>query len=231
MIKLSSVGGLTVTDFFTPSDQPVLNSNDLDLGEGSPVLMPDQAGPGPVHLMFEVGKEGVLYLVDRDKMGQYLTGPGGADAVVQEFALSANGFWSTPAFWNNTLYACPADDQLMAYTFNPATKTFIPSPAFSTSVAGGFGFPGLNPAISALGTTNGIVWAIDATNNATFGQPNGPAVLHAYDATNFTELYKSSAVAGDMAGNAVKFTVPVIANGKVYIGTQTRVDVYGLLPN
>jgi hypothetical protein len=132
--------------------------------------------------------------------------------------------WSMPAYWNGNVYFWGSGDHLRAYAISSGTLAASPSSTSGTFLA----FPGATPSVSANGNTAGIVWAIDSTN---FGNPNaalGPAVLHAYDATNVvTELYDSSVVAADQAGNAVKFTVPTIANGKVYIGTQTELDVYG----
>jgi hypothetical protein len=224
-LKLNAAGGLSVADYFTPFNQDVLNAQDLDLGDGTMVLLPDQSGSSPTHLGYGAGKEGKLYLVDRDFFGNFT--PGGPDAVQQSFSISTHGFWSTPAFWNNTLYAGPTSNPLMAFSFDTATKQF--STTASSSTAAAFGYPGLNPAVSSQGANaNGIVWAIDANG---FGTPKA-AVLHAFDATNLaSELYSSGTKVGDAAGNAVKFTVPVIANGKVYIGTQSELDVYGLLPN
>ena len=96
-----------------------------------------------------------------------------------------------------------------------------------------FGFPGATPAISSNGATNGIVWVLDTSNN---GTPNGsgssrPAILYAYDATSLNKLYSSPTSGAGAAGNAVKFTVPTVANGKVYVGTQTNLSVFGLLRN
>jgi len=108
-----------------------------------------------------------------------------------------------------------------------------------------YGKRGATPSVSSSGNSNGIVWVIDASNYGTSTTPAaGPAILHAYDATNLgTELWNSSMVSGDKAGNAVKFTVPTVANGKAYIGTRGNdtttgsgtifgeIDVYGLKPN
>ena len=170
------------------------------------------------------------------------------DAVVQSFSVSGRSF-ATPAFWNNTLYyfGCEYNMQTVgqSFAFTASTGLFTTTPSAVTPST--FGFPGATPSISATPSgTNGIVWAIDA---GTFGTrngaslPAGPAILHAYSATSIAmELWNSSqSETRDTAGNAVKFTVPTVANGKVYVGTRgnddtqgngTRfgeIDVYGLL--
>jgi len=131
------------------------------------------------------------------------------------------------------LYLGGTGDNVSVYTFDPAAGSF--ATAASSRSATSYSFPGPTPSISAQGASGGVVWAIDSSR---YGVPSGsglgPAVLHAYDAINLaTELWNSSQAANnrDTAGNAVKFTVPSVANGKVYIGTRTEIDVYGLLPN
>ncbi len=147
--------------------------------------------------------------------------------------------WGSPAYWNGNLFFAGAGDNLKAFSFSAGSLVSGPT---SQSNTGGFGFPGATPSVSASGTTNGIAWALDVSQYCTQQSPRcGPAVLHAYDATNLaTELWNSSQAAGDKAGNAVKFAVPTVANGKVYVGTRGsdatnggagELDVYGLLPN
>jgi hypothetical protein len=249
VLKFSTATGLTLTDWFTPSDQSVLDMNDLDLGSGGAALLVDQT-TGPVrHLLIGGGKhgsgsDGQIYVLNRDLMGQFTNTDGG---VVQKFALNSTIF-ATPVFWQNTLYVAGAGTSLTAFSFNPAVGQFNGSP--SSQSASSYGFPGATPAVSSNASANGIVWAIDSSKYCTTQSPAcGPAVLHAYDATNLaTELWNSSQGAVNGAGNAVKFTVPTIANGKVYIGTRGNdcgpgcsvpaiatipgeLDVYGLLPN
>jgi hypothetical protein len=251
VLKFSTSAGLSLTDWFTPSDQSVLDSNDLDLGSGGAALLVDQT-TGPVqHLLIGGGKhgsgsDGQIYVLNRDLMGQFTSSDGG---VVQKFPLNSTIF-ATPAFWQNTLYVAGAGTSMTAFSFNPAVGQFNGSP--SSQSATSYGFPGATPSVTSNGTANGIVWAIDSSKYCTTPLTVcGPAVLHAYDATNLaTELWNSSQGAGNTAGNAVKFTVPTIANGKVYIGTRGNdcgttttctvppvatipgeLDVYGLLPN
>jgi len=232
ILKLSTSGGLTAADYFTPNNQSLLNTWDADLGSGGVVLLPDQTGP-VAHLLVGGGKEGVLYLVNRDNMGHFLLA--GNTQIVQSWHGS-NGSFSTPAFWQNTLYVAGAEqgttDSMRAYSFNTGTGFFATlAPPASAHM---FPFPGATPVVSSNGNAQGIVWVVDTSG---YGVPSSygtaPAVLYAFDATNVgTELWDSSQTAAgrDQAGNAVKFTVPTVANGKVYIGSRTELDVYGLLP-
>jgi len=249
VLKLSTVSGLALTDWFTPSDQSVLDANDLDLGSGGAAVLVDQT-TGPIkHLLIGGGKhgsgsDGQIYVLNRDLMGKFTNLDTG---VVQMFPLNFNIF-STPVFWQNNLYVAGVGGSLTAFSFNPATGHFNPSPTSQSPTA--YGFPGATPSVSSNGSANGIVWAIDSSNYCTpQSRGCGPAVLHAYDATSLdSELWNSSQKAGDVAGIAVKFTVPTVANGKVYIGTRGNdcgptcavipvpaipgeLDVYGLLPN
>jgi hypothetical protein len=156
------------------------------------------------------------------------TGP----ALVQKFPVMRS-LYATPAFWNNTLYIAGANGPMNAYALNPSTGLFNPAPTSHSSAL----FPerGATASVSSHGNSHGIVWAVDTSQ---YGPPSllgtGPSVLHAYDATNLSrELWNSAQAAAnrDQAGNAVKFTVPTIANGKVYIGSAAEITVYGLLPD
>jgi hypothetical protein len=247
-VKLSTPG-LNVMDWFTPSNEHDMQMNDADLGaSGTSVLFDQTTGP---QYMVGGSKAGTIYVVNRGGMGHFNT----TDQSVQEVAADGRGF-STPAFWNNTLYyfgvVFKASHPGESFPFNTSSQMFAMTPSASTP--SGFRFSGATPSVSASSpTTNGIVWAIESGDHGTDGQgaappapqfpPAGPAVLHAFDATNIgTELWNSAAVASDKAGNAVKFTVPTIANGKVYVPTRGNddtlgggtvfgeVDVYGLLP-
>ena len=148
----------------------------------------------------------------------------------------AQVFFCTPAFWQNALYfagslqALGNGDRLKRLAVNPSTGQLNPIPTSQSAFT--FNFPGATPSISSQGSSSGIVWAVDSSHSG----PNvdihpGPAVLFAYDATDLSkELWNSSQSSGkrDQAGGAVKFMVPTVANGKVYIGTRTELDVYGL---
>jgi chitodextrinase len=230
ILRLSTSSGLSVTDWFTPNDQAMLDQNDTDLGSGASTILVDLPF-APVHqLLIGGGKEGTLYLLDRTNLGHFTATNSG---VVQSFPAS-NGIFATPAFWENKLYYAADGDTLKMFTLDPVMGLFTPTagPSATSHSSNSFGFPGSTPSVSASGVANGIIWALD---NSQYGFPagtSGPAVLHAYDATNLAnELWNSSQGTGNGAGNAVKFTVPTVANGKIYIGTRTELDVYGLKPN
>jgi hypothetical protein len=233
---------LSVADYFTPFNENTMQSTDADLGSsGTSVLFDQTAGPS---YMIGGSKNGVIYVVDRTNMGHHNTT---TDAVVQEWTADGKSF-STPAFWNNTLYyfgiQFGTSHQGEMFPFDTGMGMFTTTPSASTTSQ--FRFTGATPSISASSpTTDGIVWALETGSHGTDhgAALAGPAVLHAFDATNIaTELWNSSTNAGDAAGNAVKFTVPTIANGKVYVPTRGNddtegggtifgeVDVYGLIP-
>ena len=236
-LQLSSA--LKVTSYFTPTDYLNDQAIDLDFGGGGAAVVLDLPSGTLKHLVIGGGKDAALYLLNGDSMG----GLGDANAR-QRFTL-ASGIFATGAFWNNHFYIAAAGVPLVSYSFNSTTNLFT-TPASSQSAAS-FGFPGATPSVSANGNANGIVWALDSSQYCTNQSPGcGPAVLHAYDATNLaTELWNSSQGTGNAAGNAVKFTVPTVANGKVYVGTRGNntggvtssttvpgeLDAYGLLPH
>jgi hypothetical protein len=221
-----------VDDWFTPFNQDFLNAVDLDVASSAVVVLPDQTS-GPTHLLVAGGKEGRLYLLDRDAMGGYCVTCNITDTNVVQTFMAAPAIFGTPAFWQNKLYLGGTADNMRSYSLDSASGLFNTTASSSTDST--FPFPGTTPSVSAQGAANGIVWTIDSSH---YGVPSalglGPAVLHAYDAANLaTELWNSSQALSnrDTAGNAVKFAVPTVANGKVYIGTRTEIDVYGLLPD
>ena len=225
-VKLSTTGSLHVTDYFTPSNQATLDTYDQDHGAGGAAILVDQPS-GPVqHLLVGGGKAGVLFLLNRDNLGHYNT----TDNVVQSLATGRENY-ATGAFWNNSLYITVTNAPLAQYIFNTGTGQFNSSGNHYSICC--YYFPGSTPSVSSLGSTNGIAWALDNSQYCTTRSPGcGPTVLHAYDATNVsTELWNSTNGSGNSAGNAVKFTVPTVANGKVYVPTRSELDVYGLLPN
>jgi hypothetical protein len=223
---------LSLTDWFTPFDQATMNTSNADLGAGGAAVLADLPSAPVPHILIGGGKSGSgsageLYVLNRDAMG-HLEGAG--TPIVQKFPV-LRAIFATPAFWSNSLYIAGASGALQAYALNATTGLFNPSP--TSQSASVFAGKGATPSISANGGSHGIAWALDT---GLYGSPsifpNGPAVLHAYDATNLNrELWNSSQSSRDQAGNAVKFTVPTIANGKVYVGTRTEIDIYGLLPN
>jgi Fibronectin type III domain len=239
-LKLGTAGGLSVLDWFTPADQSSLNLADLDHGAGgATVLLNTSAG----NYMVVGGKEGTLFLLSQDVLGNYGANFNPVNSNAQQvLSLGNDGIYSTAGFWNNSLYIAGAESSLQLLTFNTASAKFN-TPATSVSNHQ-FTWPGASPSISASGATNGIVWATDNGAFCTQQSPGcGPAVLYALDAGNLNELWNSSGSALDQAGLAVKFTLPTVANGKVYIGTRGNdtgagtssirgeLDVYGLKPN
>jgi hypothetical protein len=236
LLKLVQRGNsLSIADYFTPSDQDNLDSRDLDLGSGGLSLIPGPSGGANPNLLVQAGKNGNIYLVDRDQMttnNEHYCGTCATDTeVLQELPTGVGGMWSMPAYWNNNVYFWGVGDGLLQYPLSTTTSLLSTQPLFTSALT--LQYPGSVPTVSASGATNGIVWAIDATNYFSSISSTGQAVLHAFDATNVSsELYNTKMAANgrDMAGPAVKFSVPTIANGKVYLGTQTELDVYGVLP-
>jgi hypothetical protein len=210
---------LTVADYFEVFNVSVENSTDTDLGSGGALVLPDLTdGSGQIrHLAVGAGKDANIYVVDRDSMGKFNPN---INKLYQEIQNAlAGGIFSTPAFWNNTVYYGAVGDRVKAFSISNA-QLGNSSKSQTPTV---FPYPGATPSISANGNANGILWAIENTN---------PAVLHAYDATNLAaELYNSNlAPAGrDHFGNGNKFITPTIVSGKVYVGTTTGVGVFGLL--
>ncbi len=209
--------GLLLSDYFTPFDQAILSSQDLDLGSGGVMLLPDTPG-SQAHLAVGASKDGTIYLVNRNRLGGYSTT---SDAVVQEVRGLLNGCFSTPAVLGERLFFGASDyNGGNLFALDRSGGVLAERPA---SQAGAyFGYPGVNPSVSADGSHGGIVWAIE---NAS------PAVLHAYLASDLgRELYSSSQAAdgSDQPGDGVKFAVPTVWNGNVYVGTQTELAAYGL---
>ncbi len=223
-VKLSATNGLQAADYFTPYNQQALSDADQDLGSGGAVVLPDEAGGSTtnLHLLVGAGKEGTIYLVRRDDMGHY--NPTNDNQIKQSLTSVIGGSFDTPAYFNRTLYYLGAGDVLKAFAISNGVITTTPVSQSSS----GFGFPGATPSVSANGRDNAMVWAIQSDAYA----GSGPAVLHAYNATNVAvELYNSTQADGgtrDNPGPAVKFTTPTVANGKVYVGAQYALSVFGL---
>ncbi len=217
-----SLEKFAVSDFFTPWNQAALNANDSDLGSGGVLLLPDQPDARYPHLLVQAGKEGTINLIDRDDMGRWRRN--NDSQIVQTLPRKLNGVYGAPAFWNNNVYFGSTADYVQAYNYDPALQTL--SAQYTSRTPELFVFPAPTPSVSANGPSNGIVWVIQSDMN---NFPN--AVLRAYDANDLgRELYNSEQYAArDRAGPAVKFTVPTIADGQVFVGSQNEVDVYGIL--
>lgn len=223
IVKLDS--HLGVVDYFTPFNQDQMggawNGPDQDLGSGGVVLVPDNDGPHP-HVLTEVGKPGITYVVDRDQMttgDQHFcpTCANDLNVIVQEMASAPNGVAATavPAAWNETVYFRADGDFLKAY---PLKNSQLNPPLFQTTDS----YTG-RITISAKNDRNGIVWSLNTSSSSL------PAVLNAYDAVNLLPLYSSSSNASrDNPGNAVPWASPIDANGRIYVGTADRLSVYGL---
>jgi len=218
-IKLSTSPKLAVADYFNMYNTVQESNSDEDLGSGGAILLPDlNDNNGQVHhLAVGAGKDSNIYVVNRDNMGKF--NPDNNNAIYQEVVGALpGGVWANPAYFNNTVYYGSVSRPLKAFPISNAMLANSPSSQTPTS----FGYPGTSPAVSANGTSNGIVWAVENSN---------PAVLHAYDATNLAkELYNSNQMGSrDQFGAGNKFITPLIVNGKVFVGTQTGVAEFGLL--
>jgi hypothetical protein len=240
LLKLS--GSLAIEDYFTPMDQACRLTNDLDLGSAGPLLLPTQSGPNPNEIII-AGKGGApcdlwsggvyaapIYVVDRDNLGKYNATQ---DQVIQEVQGAPHGYWSNTSYWAgptaNYFYAAGVDawggsgDFLKQFTLTNGQLSTTPvamSP--STLPVGG------TPYVSSNGNTNGVLWIAERQQSLSTLPGSDPLILLAFDATNVASQLYSSAAAGtrDQAGLATKFEVPLVANGRVYVGTQTEVDVY-----
>ena len=223
-VRISTTNNtLAVADYFTMYNTVQESDSDEDLGSGGAMLIPAQKdSTGKNHYLgIGAGKDGNIYIVNGYNMGKF--NPANDDAVYQEIdgALSG-GIWSMPAYFNGSVYYGPVGNNLLQFTFSNAKLSTSPTSKSSAS----FTYPGTTPSVSANGAQNGIVWAIQHSD------PND--VLHAYSASNLaTELYNSSQATNnrDSFGTASHFGTPMIAHGKVYVGTSNNVTVFGLLGN
>jgi len=224
IVKLSP--SATVMDYFTPHDQSALSTNNLDFGSAGPVLLVDQtSGPYP-HLLVTAGKNGTIYVVNRDNMGHF--NPGNDNQIVQSLvgALPNGdqeiGNFSAPVYFNGYVYFAAVNDSLKAFQLISGTLSTSPT----SQSAAIYPVRGGSFAVSANGNGNGILWAVQ-NNDVT-----APGVLFAYDATNLAdELYDSSQMGNrDTLDVASKFTIPLVANGKVFVSSQSQLTAYGLLP-
>ena len=226
MLRLTTTSGkLAVADYFEPYNTVQESAADTDLGSGGEILLPDQKDAGGIvhHLIVGAGKDGNIYLADRGNLGKYNPSTTAPDSNIyqQVSGQLAGPNFSTPAYFNGVLYYAAIGDSLKAFPLTNARLATSPS----SHSAATFRYPGATPAVSANGAQNGIVWAVESHDSAA-------AVLHAYDPTNLAHEYYNSnqATSGrDSFGNGNKFISPLIVNGKVYIGTQTGVAIFGLL--
>ncbi|MGA8596744.1 MAG: chitobiase/beta-hexosaminidase C-terminal domain-containing protein [Bryobacteraceae bacterium] len=222
-LRLSTASGLSIADSFTPDDQDLLTQADNDMGVSDALILPDQPGAVP-HLLITADKSGSVYVIDRDSMGGYNAT---SNANLQTLYIGST-IHNNISLFNNSVYIGGDGNSVAAYALingvlsgNPTSQT---ANTFGQNASNG---SGTSPIISANGTSNAIVWALNNFSNGT-----GPGILYAYDATNLATLLYSSNQAPnnrDTAGNAVKFTAPTVVNGKVYVPGVNTVSVYGLL--
>jgi hypothetical protein len=215
---------LHVAAYFTRSDEEMYQAADKDYGSGGMMLVPDNTISTNPFIAINAGKDGNTYVIDRGTPGGF----NGASNTNTQTVPGNSAYFGTPAFWNRHLYngvrGSVLKSWLLSSTCNPgpvcSTNTHFSDVKFSN---------GVTPSVSANGNVvgTGIVWSIDTMNQVNGGPP---AVLYAFDAGSLAELYASNQCGGaDTAGPGVKFSVPTIANGKVYVGTQTELNVYGKL--
>jgi hypothetical protein len=217
MVKLSTTGSLSVADYFAPDITTADNEGDKDFGSVGPLLLDLVDNSGTTHhLAMSGGKDGQFYVVDRDNMGEYSSGE---NNIYQQFTLSGGLNFSTPVYFNGTVYVCPSGSHLKAFAISNALLNTTPSQSSNT-----FGGSGAVLTISADGTAAGIVWALDYSSGTLF----------AYDATSVTtNIYNSNQASGSrdhFSAVGGHFVTPTAVDGKVYFGTGSTVVVFGLLP-
>jgi Malectin domain/Immunoglobulin I-set domain len=217
--KISTSSGLQVADYFALSNTVSESNADTDLGSGAAMVLPDLSdGSGnTLHLALGAGKDGNIYVVNRDNMGKF---DPNSNHIHQQLTGAITGAWSMAAYFNKTVYYATSDDRLKAFAITNGKLSGSPT----SSATNTLGYPGATPSISANGSSNGIVWSYSNTS---------PAVLDAYDAANVsTQLYNSNQAANsrDQFGSGNKYMTPTIAKGRVYIGTASGIAIFGLLP-
>jgi hypothetical protein len=212
-----------VLDYFTPHDQGFFDANNLDLDAGGMILLPDQAGTHP-HELVSAGKDGSVFLVDRDNMGQYRNPDSNVQTLANIFPFGTPlpGNYSSPVYFNGKVYFGPVAD--VAQVFTLTNGLLSTGPTSTTSLP--YPYPGATLAISASGTANGILWTVRRPSEG------DPGTLHAYDANNLGVEFYNSNQAGprDALDVAAKFSLPLIVNGRVYVATEGRLSIFGLLP-
>jgi hypothetical protein len=220
IVKIPPTGGaLLPTDSFTPFNQDDLTSSDLGLGSTGALLLPDLDGPHPHEAVFG-SKEGTLYVVDRDNLGGFDPNTNNVVQVIEPG--TRKGVFMTPSYFNGQVFFSSINGALQSLNVEPDGTLSDSGNATSQT----FPYPSVNPSISANGSNNGIVWTISRRDNDV-------AVLQAYNAATLGDpIYSSDNAGGDRDvpdGQYVKFTSPTIADGKVMIGTDGALTVYGLL--
>ncbi len=214
-------GGLQATDAFTPYNQSKLSSSDRDQGSGGILMLPNQQGSYP-HVLIQVGKEGRILVLNRDKLGGYASGASSDTNALQDISGAIGGLWSTPTYWNGNVYFWASKDVPKLFQINSGVLSATPASKSTISSL----FPGASFSISSNGAQDGIAWAVRTDQYTT----HGPGVLYAWNANDLTKtIYESDTnSARDGPGDANRFAIPVVTNGKLYLNAQRQVNVYGL---
>jgi len=223
IIRIDLSIGPTVQDYFTPFTQSTLDLNDSDLGSGGMAMLFNQAGPNP-SLLVQAGKDAVIHVVNQTNMGHFNSS---SDNIVQEVS-GIGSLYSSPVYFNGKVYFWADNDIVKAYTVTNGTLSTSPT----DSGVNTFNFPGATPTISANGISNAILWALNGDGWVDGSGPESPAVLYAYNAANLSagSIYNSNEnLTRDNPGGAIKFAVPTVANGKVYVGEAGELSVFGEL--
>lgn len=215
-LKLTPSGGtLAVADYFAPFNTASLNTSDKDIGSSGPILLPPQPGAHP-NLLIGGSKDGTIYVIDRDQMGHFQSGSN--SQIVQTLSGAVSPVFGAPTYWNGNVYFAGVSDRVKAFSLSNGLLSGSATSVSPTS----YGYPGATPVVSANGNTNGIVWTLERALYT---------VLHAYDANNLShELYNSEQLPSrDRGGLTVVFVTPLVANGRVYMGCNQSLVIYGLL--
>jgi len=217
----ATASGLTVADYWAASNTVSESAGDIDLGSGSPLLLPDETDAGGTvrHLFIGAGKDGNVLLLDRDSLGKF--NANASTAYQRVASLLPGGLFSAFAYFNGSVYTADVGGTLKAFTL---TAALLPASPTSQSTAT-FGYPGSSPSVSANGSSNAVVWTLTSSSS-------GAAILHAYNPANLQQEYYNSTQAAnsrDAFGNGERMITPVVANGKVFVGTPSGVAVFGLL--
>ncbi|HEY7291368.1 MAG TPA: putative collagen-binding domain-containing protein [Vicinamibacterales bacterium] len=231
IVKINPAG--TLLDYFTPHDQATMDANDIDLGSGGTILLPDQPGAHP-HLALSAGKNGTIYVVDRDNLGHYRSGNDSqiVQSIVNTFpgGTYITGNFKAPVYWNGYLYFSADADYVKAFRLSNGQINTTPASQSSFVV----NYPGSTLGMSSNGAADAVLWVIERVDvNPVGSGVRGPGILHAFDATNLAnELYASDQAANGRDGLdfAAKWAAPLVANGKVFVATNSRLTVFGLLP-
>jgi hypothetical protein len=218
-LKLDASG--TVLDYFTPHDESTLDINDLDLDAGGMILLPDQPGPHR-HLLVSAGKNGSIYVVDRDNMTHYHASDQNVQTLVDIFPFGTPlpGNYSSPVYFNGSVYFGPVADSVQRFQLTNGMLSTSPT---STSPET-YPYPGAALSISANGSSNAILWAVQKNGS-------GAGILRAYDPADLAvELYSSDQMGSrDALDSAAKFSIPLVVNGKVFVATEGRLTAFGFV--